>query len=117
MKTKSPMKSTSIPARDLPRAPVHPGRILKKFILEDRSLTQMAFAAATGVPVSRINDIINQRRGITVDAAIRFGRALGMTEDFWLNLQTNYERACAMQAKGSEYAKIKPLPLPLPVAA
>lgn len=112
------MKTTkSIPAKNLPRSPVHPGRILKKYVLEDRDLTQMAFAEATGLPVSRINDIINERRGVTVDAAIRFGRALGMTEDFWTNLQTNYERAVALQAKRAEYDKIKPLPAPKDKAA
>jgi antitoxin HigA-1 len=93
---------------------IHPGIILKKYFLDDRQLSQSRFAEATGLPVSRINDIIKGRRGITVDAAIRFARALGMSEGFWINAQTTYERCCAQEEKGAEYAVIKPLPLPQP---
>ena len=60
--------------------------------------------------MSRINEIINGKRGITVDAAIRFAKVLTMSEGFWLNLQSAYDRACALEARGDEYARLKPLP-------
>ena len=111
------MKTKPIPAKNLPRPKIHPGVILKKYVLEERKLTQSEFAAATGLPVSRINEIINGKRGITMDAAIRFGKALSMSDGFWLNLQAAFDRACALEAKAAEYAKLKPLPAPVSEAA
>ena len=77
----------------------------------------MAFAEMTGLPVSRINDIIKGRRGITMDMAIRFGKVIGTGDELWLNLQANYDRVCALEAKGSEYATLKTLPAPKDKAA
>lgn len=105
---KHPIKRTS------PGPAVHPGRILRIYYLEDRGISQTQFAQLTGLPVSRINDIVKERRGITMDAAIRIGKVLDTEEQFWLNLQNSYERALAWQAKGTEYAKIRPLPIPQP---
>jgi addiction module HigA family antidote len=102
-KTKKPASS---PAR-LPS--IHPGRILRKEILEASSITQTQLANATGLPVSRINDLIKERRGITVDSAIRLGKALGTSTELWLNLQRAFDLEEAEQAKGREYQQIKPL--------
>lgn len=104
----APPKNT-IPARELPRAAIHPGHILKVHFLNEYQLSQTAFAQLTGLPVSRINDIVKERRSITMDAAIRLGKVLGTGEQFWLNLQTNYERALAQASKGKEYARLRPL--------
>lgn len=104
-KTKKP---ASAPAR-LPN--IHPGRILRKEILEANSITQTQLANATGLPVSRINDLIKERRGITVDSAIRLGKALGTSTELWLNLQRAFDLAEAELAKGREYQQIKPLML------
>lgn len=99
-----------IPAKNIRRPKIHPGVILKKYVLEDRGLTQSAFAELTGLPVSRINDIIKGRRGITMDMAIRFGKVIGTGDELWLNLQASYDRVCALEAKGTEYAALKTLP-------
>lgn len=82
---------------------------MRKEILEARGIRQSQLAAATGLPVSRINDLIKERRGITVDSAIRLGKALGTSTELWLNLQRAYDLEIAVQAKGDEYEGIKPM--------
>ena len=101
-------KRTAVPVR-LPS--IHPGRILRKEILEANSITQTQLADATGLPVSRINDLVKERRGITVDSAIRLGKALGTSTELWLNLQRAYDLEEAEKSKGTEYRQIKLLPL------
>ena len=71
-------------------APVHPGEHLAE-VLEELGISQFRLAKAMGVPPIRINDIVHCRRSITVDTALRIGRALGMTPEFWLNLQRMYD--------------------------
>ena len=72
-------------------APVHPGKILCDEFLEPMALSVYRLAQAIKVPQPRLNDIVLERRGITVDTALRLGRYFGTTPDFWLNLQTRYE--------------------------
>ena len=72
-------------------APVHPGKILYDEFLEPMALSVYRLAQAIKVPRPRLNDIVLERRGITVDTALRLGRYFGTTPDFWLNLQTRYE--------------------------
>jgi plasmid maintenance system antidote protein VapI len=50
--------------------------------------------------------------GIPVDMAHRFAKVFGSTDQFWINLQASYDRACAIKARGKEYPALKPLPLP-----
>lgn len=85
---------------------VHPGRILRQEILEARHISQSQLAQATGLPVSRINDLVKERRGITVDSAIRLSKALGTSVDLWLNLQRQYDLEEAEKIKGGEYSRI-----------
>ena len=91
---------------------IHPGRVIRTQVLEARRLTQSEHARATGLPLSRINDLINARRSITVDSAIRLGKALGVPPQFWINLQVSYDLEEAMINKQQEYSAIKALPLP-----
>ena len=70
--------------------PVHPGGHLAEF-LEELGISQYRLARAIGVPPIRINDIVHCRRSITADTALRIGKALGMTPEFWLNLQRMYD--------------------------
>ena len=70
--------------------PVHPGEHLAEF-LEELGISQYRLAQATGVPPIRINDIVHCRRSITADTVLRIGKALGMTPEFWLNLQRMYD--------------------------
>lgn len=72
-------------------SPVHPGKILRDEFLGPMALSVYRLARAVKVPRPRLNDIVLERRGITVDTALRLGRYFGTTPDFWLNLQTRYE--------------------------
>ncbi len=70
--------------------PIHPGEHLAE-IMDELSITQYRLAKTIGVPPIRIHDIVHRRRSITADTALRIGQALGMTPDFWLNLQRMYD--------------------------
>ena len=70
--------------------PIHPGEHLAE-MLEELEITQYRLARTVGVPPRRINEIVHGRRSITADTALRLGKALGMTPEFWLNLQRMYD--------------------------
>ncbi len=70
--------------------PIHPGEHLAK-IMGELGITQYRLAKTIGVPQVRIHDIVHCRRSITADTALRIGKALGMTPEFWLNLQRMYD--------------------------
>lgn len=93
---------------------IHPGQILLHEFLEPSEISQYRLARATGLPASRISDLVKGRRGITPDSAIRLGKALGMSPQFWLNLQQEYDMREATCANAKAYASI---PLLIPVAA
>jgi addiction module HigA family antidote len=78
---------------------VHPGRILRRE-LESRGLSANALALALRTPSGRIVDILNGKRGISPETAMRLARYFGTSALFWLNLQTAYELAVAEQAHG-----------------
>ena len=69
---------------------VHPGRLLKRE-LAARKLSANRLALDIGVPSGRITDILNGRRGITADTAVRLGRYFGNSAQFWLDLQGQYD--------------------------
>jgi addiction module HigA family antidote len=71
--------------------PAHPGEILHEEFLVPLGLSMNKVAMALRVPVTRIADIINERRGITADTALRFARFFGNSPAFWMNLQTRYD--------------------------
>lgn len=71
-------------------SPVHPGEHLAG-ILGELGISQSHLAKAIGVPPIHINDIVHCRRSIKADTALRIGKALGMTAEFWLNLQRMYD--------------------------
>lgn len=68
-------------------APIHPGEILREEFMLPMELSSNAVARAIGVTPARVNDIVNERRGITADTALRMGRYFGTTADVWINLQ------------------------------
>ena len=70
--------------------PIHPGEHLLE-ILSELGISQYRLAKAIGVAPIRINEIVHRRRAVTADTALRIGRALGMTPEFWLNLQRMYD--------------------------
>jgi addiction module HigA family antidote len=71
--------------------PVHPGEILREEFMVPLRLSMNKMALDLRVPVTRIADIVNERRGITADTALRFARYFKNTPTFWMNLQTRYE--------------------------
>lgn len=73
------------------RSPSHPGEILLKDFLEPMEITQRQLADALHVPYQRINEIVNQKRGITPSTAIRLSKFFGNSSHFWLNLQQNWD--------------------------
>ena len=79
--------------------PVHPGRILKDE-LNARELSANAVARALRVPPGRIVDILNAKRAISADTALRLGQFFGNDPAFWINLQAQYELALAQRDMG-----------------
>jgi addiction module HigA family antidote len=71
--------------------PVHPGEILRKEFMAPLRLSMNKMAMDLRVPVTRIADIVNERRGITADTALRFARYFKNSPTFWMNIQTRYE--------------------------
>lgn len=76
---------------------IHPGEHLAE-ILDELGISRYRLAKAAGVPPIRINQIYHCRRNITADTAIRIGHALGMSPEFWLNLQRMYDLEVARAA-------------------
>jgi addiction module HigA family antidote len=72
-------------------APIHPGEILLEEFLEPMNISQYRLAKDIGVPPRRINEIVQGKRAISVDTALRLSRYFGLSERFWLNLQTRYD--------------------------
>ena len=72
--------------------PIHPGRILKREMTA-RGLSANKLALALRVPSGRITQILNGKRGITAETALRLSRYFGNSPRFWMNLQTRYELA------------------------
>lgn len=72
-------------------SPIHPGEVLLEEFLEPMEISQYRLAKDIGVPPRRINEIVHGKRGITADTALRLSRYFGMSERFWMNLQTRYD--------------------------
>jgi antitoxin HigA-1 len=83
---------------------VHPGRLLKRE-LSARKLSANRLSLDIGVPSGGITDILNFRRAITADTAVRLGRYFGNGAQFWLDLQGQYDIGVVEREKGAEIAK------------
>ena len=86
--------------------PIHPGEHLAE-ILDELEISASRLARAIDVPPRRINDIVRGRRSVTADTALRIGQALGMTPEYWLNLQRMYDLDLARA--DADVTAIKPL--------
>jgi len=84
--------------------PIHPGRILKRE-LTARGLSANALARALRVPSGRIVDIVNGKRAISAETALRLGRYFGNDALFWISLQSQFELAVAMRDVGRRVAR------------
>jgi addiction module HigA family antidote len=92
-------------------APIHPGEMLREEFLVPMGLSANALALAIRVPVTRVSEIVNERRGITADTALRLARYFRMTPEFWMNVQSHYDLEMARDAKDRMIREsIKPAP-------
>lgn len=91
-------------------ASVHPGEILQTEFLDPMGISQNKLAMALHVPARRINEIVLGKRGVTADTALRLARYFGMSPQFWLGLQMDYELDVAEDATEERIKKeIQPL--------
>ncbi len=90
------------------REPIHPGETLRED-LAALGMSAAELARRIEVPVNRITEILNGRRSVTGDTALRLGRFFGTSGEFWLNLQKLYELRSAEQKNGAKIARLKPL--------
>ena len=119
MPTKSKSPTTTKPGRagtlvqrrlltHLP--PTHPGEMLREEFLVPIGITQSAFAARLRVSFPRLNEVINAKRAVTPDTALRLARVLGMSADFWLGLQQDWDLWHALRSENAdEIARLQPL--------
>ena len=104
--------ATKLPSKSPVRAPVngmrpiHPGEVLREEFLLPMGLSAHALAMALQVPAPRINDIVRERRAVTVDTALRMAHYFGTSPDFWLGLQTDFDMARARASMGMALARI-----------
>lgn len=86
----------------------HPGEILLEEFLKPTGITQYRLAKEIGVPQRRIGEIVAGTRAITADTGLRLSRFFGMSENFWIGLQMDYEAAKAKDSLAPMLAKNKP---------
>ena len=119
MPTKSKSRTTTKGAaggrlvqRRLPthRPPTHPGEMLLEEFLTPLGITQSAFAVRLGVSFPRLNEVINAKRSVTPDTALRLARVTGMSADFWLGLQQDWDLWHALRSEdAAAIARLQPL--------
>jgi antitoxin HigA-1 len=98
----------SVIRKGTPNWRVHPGEILREEFLKPLGMSAYELAKRLRVPTPRVNDIVLERRGISVDTAVRLSRFFGTTEQFWLNLQGAYEINLVKAEHATEIELIKP---------
>jgi len=90
-------------------APVHPGAYLKE-LLDELKLSQYRLAKELGVPAMRVNLVVNGKRPITAELALRLGRYFGQSPRYWMNLQSRYDMDVAEDALSKRVAReVRPL--------
>ena len=114
MPTKSKLQTTTndIVGRRLPRnrPPTHPGEMLLEEFVKPLDLTQAELSRRLGVSYPRLNEIIKGRRSVTPDTALRLSRVLGMSPDFWLGLQQDWDLWNAMNSpEAKQIKRLKPI--------
>jgi addiction module HigA family antidote len=85
------------------RPPSHPGAILREDFLIPLGMTQVDLADKIRVSYPRVNEIVNAKRGITPDSALRLSKLFGTTPEFWLNGQRNWDLWHAMRAPEAKF--------------
>lgn len=114
MRTKLKSSTTTKPSSATykrQRPPIHPGEMLREEFLVPLGLSANALAIAIGVPATRVGEIVNERRGITADTALRLAQYFHMSAEFWMGLQSDYDLEVA---RYSSLKKIKETVRPAP---
>ena len=101
-KPSQPLMARRLPAK---RPPTHPGEMLLEEFLKPLGISQSAFAERLGISFARLNEIIQGRRSVTADTALRLARVLGMSADSWLGLQHDWDlwHAVRSEKAASDY--------------
>lgn len=89
------------------REPVHPGEVLKEEFLEPLGITQVELADRLDIPFQRVNQIVNEKRAVTPDTALRLSKLFGTSVDFWMNLQLACDIYDAIHSAGRSLQKIR----------
>jgi addiction module HigA family antidote len=89
------------------RQPTHPGEMLREEFLGPMHISQRELANAIHVPYQRVNELVNQKRGITPSTALRLARFFGVSAGFWLNLQVRWDLYKAQINEGKELDEIE----------
>ncbi len=112
MKLKSQITTNNRLSRRFPknRPPTHPGEMLLEEFIKPLGITQTELAQRLRVSYPRLNEIIKSRRAVTPDTALRLSQVLGMSADFWLGLQQDWDLWHAMNSpKALEIKKLQPI--------
>lgn len=88
------------------RPPTPPGEMLLEEYLKPRGLTQVELAARMGVPIQRVNTIVNGKRGITAETAVLLSEALNTSPEFWMGLQADQDLWHALRRRAAEREKL-----------
>lgn len=86
------------------RPPTHPGEMLLHEYLAPRRITQVELAARMGVPIQRVNTLVNGKRGVTAETAILLAEALETTPEFWMGLQASFDLWHALRQREKKKA-------------
>ena len=90
--------------------PVHPGEVLREDFLDPMGVTAYRLAKATGMPIQRVSAIVNEKRSISADTALRLGRFFGVDPQWWMNMQAHFDLETARRALGERLdAEVRPL--------
>jgi antitoxin HigA-1 len=110
--TTEPVKTNRPVTRRLPakRPPTHPGEMLLEEFLRPLGISQSAFAARLGISPASLSEIIRRRRSVTPDTALRLAQVVGLSADFWLGLQQDWDLWHAARSKrAARIAQLEPL--------
>lgn len=92
--------------------PLHPGEMLREDFMKPLGLSSNALAIELRVPVTRISEIVRERRGITADTALRLARYFSMSPEFWMRLQMDFDLESAVDAEETAIREtIRPRPV------
>ena len=91
------------------RRPTHPGEILREEILPEIGMSQGLLAHALGVSRQTVNELVKEKRSMSMDMAYRLGRLFDMDASVWIRMQEAVDAWDTLQQRAAEYRKIKPL--------